>query len=259
MEEYIVDIHSHIIPKVDDGSKSFEESLEMLRLSEKSGTKTIIATPHYFYNRFEEEYNSLEIILGELLEKVREENINIEILLGQEIYFHKKVLSLIKGGIIKSINNSNYILAEASLSDYNKDILDLIYEIRILGFNIILAHPERYEYVQNDITILNDFMKEGCLFQINSGSLSGVFGKKIQKTSFELVKNGYINFIGSDAHGMGRRNTDLSEGLSILKDLNEDYYNRVIKNGNLLINNCKIRDEFEILKKKKSFFNFFRR
>ena len=259
MIDKIVDIHSHTIPNVDDGSKSFEESIEMLRLSEKSGTKTMVVTPHYFYNRFEEGYESVEKIFIELLEKVKEEKLEIEILLGQEVFLHNSILTLIKEEIIKPIGNSRYMLVEASLSDYSKDILDLIYEIRILGFTPILAHPERYEYVQKDITILNEFMKEGCLFQINSGSLVGIFGREAKKTSFDLVKNGYINFIGSDAHGIGVRNTDLREGLSCLKDLNEDYYERVIRNGNLLINNKTIGDEFEILKKKKSLFDFFRR
>lgn len=249
----MIDIHSHIIPKVDDGAKTIKESIDMIKLSKAQGTNTIIATPHYYFNKFEVKYFELKERLKEVLEKIKEEKIDIEILLGQEIYLHKDMFSWIKEGYIKTLNNTRYILVETFPTYYEKNNLDFIYELGIRGMVPILAHPERYLYIQKDLTILNQFAKEGCLFQIDSGSITGDFGKQSQKVSLNLIKNGWGHFIASDSHGINKRSTNLKTSLEIVKKLNKDYYYMAKKNSELLIENKEIKSELEFLKKKKFF------
>jgi len=150
------------------------------------------------------------------------------------------------------------MLIELPMDKFNNDnILNIFYELQIKGIKIVLAHPERYMPIINDPTNINKFVKEGLLFQVNSGSLLGTFGKKVKKTAEILINNNIYNFIGSDAHNNDIRNTDMSN-ITLLanKKLNVDIEFLTNSSEKLLLNedvNC-IGEEIKI---KKFYFNFF--
>lgn len=253
----MIDTHCHVIPGIDDGAGDIETSLEMLKIAEEDGIKTIIATPHYYRNKYECNIEDAKKRLDVLKELSQNEGISVEIIQGQEVFLDKYTVNLYKDGTIGTINNSKYILVETSfVGSKPKDVLENIYEIRLLGLTPILAHPERYGFIIQDNSSINEFIKEGCLFQITSSSITGVFGKDVKKTSENLIKNGICNFIGSDAHTTGRRSPKMKEALEEVRKLNEDIYESIEKNSQAIISNKELDIKIELVKKKRKFFPF---
>lgn len=255
----MLDIHSHILYGVDDGAKTLEESLDMLKEAVNGGTKAIVATPHYRRGHYEVPYEEHLSKINELKLKARENKLNIEIFLGQEVLIDNKIIELLEENKIGTINNTSYMLVETDFLEYDSQILDYIYELKIRGINPILAHPERYKYIQEDPSILNDFKEEGCLFQINGGSIKGSFGKTVEKTAINLIQHGFCNFLGSDTHGLSYRTPNLKEAIEKLKDIDKEIYNKILENNSKMLNNEVIEADIENFTKKKSFFSFFKR
>ncbi|MBU3159842.1 exopolysaccharide biosynthesis protein [Clostridium frigoris] len=254
----MIDIHSHILPGIDDGSKDMETSIKMLKIAQASGTKTIVATPHYIRGRYENHYENIFALHQELKLAAANEGLKIEVLLGQEIMLEKHSLKLCKEGILKGINGTSYLLIEFPMEQLPKDAMDLIYELKVLNIKPILAHPERYEYIIKSPIAMNDFINEGCLFQINAGSLQGIFGKKVQSCAKLLVRENLANFIASDAHSINRRCPGLKDGFRQAEMLDKDIEKKVSKNLELMLLDKDIEANKQIIKKKKSIFQIFK-
>ncbi|MCB2293938.1 exopolysaccharide biosynthesis protein [Clostridium algoriphilum] len=254
----MIDIHSHILPGIDDGSKDMEMSIEMLKLAEKEGTKTIVVTPHYVKNMYDNYYDDIFNLHQKLKVVAKEAGINVEILLGQEIMLNKHALKLCKQKKLRGINGTRYMLIEFPMDKLPKDALDLIYELRILGIKPIIAHPERYEYIYNSPTNINDFIDEDCLFQINTGSLQGIFGKKVQRCAKLLVGYGLANFIASDAHSINTRCPGLRKGFKVASEIDSEIEKKVSRNLELLLLDKEIEVNNQKIIKKKSIFQIFK-
>jgi len=254
----MIDIHSHILPGIDDGSKDMEMSIKMLKLAEAKGTKTIVATPHYIWGRYENYYDKIFALYQELKLQAKASGINIEILLGQEVMLDQHSLKLCKEKKLRGINGTSYLLIEFPMDKLPKDAIDLIYELRLLNIRPIIAHPERYEYIYETPTAINEFIEEGCLFQINSGSLQGLFGKKIQNCAKLLVREGLVNFIASDAHSLNRRCPGLIEGFREAKVLDSLIEKKISGNLELLLLDKTIEMNMEKIKKKRGIFQIFK-
>ncbi|MBW9173585.1 exopolysaccharide biosynthesis protein [Clostridium estertheticum] len=255
----MIDIHSHILPGIDDGSKDMEMSIKMLKIAEGKGTKTIVATPHYIRGRYENHYEKIFDLHQEVKLAAKNAGLRIEVLLGQEVMLDKYALNLCKEKKIRGINGTRYMLVEFPMDKLPKDALDLIYELRVLGIKPIIAHPERYEYIIESLPAINDFINEGCLFQINAGSLQGLFGKQVQKCAKLLVKEGLVNFIASDAHSINRRCPGLMEGFREATLLDKDIEKNLSSNLELMLIDKDIEVSMEKIKKKKNIFQIFKR
>ncbi|MBU3178160.1 exopolysaccharide biosynthesis protein [Clostridium estertheticum] len=254
----MIDIHSHILPGIDDGSKDMEMSIKMLKIAEEKGTKTIVATPHYIRGRYENHYDKIFDLHQEVQVAAKNAGLKIEVLLGQEVMLDKYALNLCKEKKIRGINETSYMLIEFPMDKLPNDALDLIYELKVLGTKPIIAHPERYEYIIDSPAGINDFITEGCLFQINAGSLQGLFGKKVQKCAKLLVKEGLVSFIASDAHSINRRCPGLIEGFREATLLDRDIEKKISSNLELMLIDKDIEVSMEKIKKKKSIFQIFK-
>jgi protein-tyrosine phosphatase len=235
-----------------------ETSLKMLEHAASCGTKKIIATPHYYRGFFENGFEEVVSNLNLLKAAVAAACIDIEIYPGQEVFLDGRTVDMYRQGVIKGLNGSRYLLAELPMHDYSDSFLDTVYELRLLGAVPVIAHPERYDYIMNDISKLNPFIDEGCLFQINSGSIEGIFGKAVQNTSKALVECGLCNFLASDAHTNGRRSTGLQEALEMVGKTSCAAAETAQSNGLLLLRDEKIKANARI-RVKKSFFSFLKR
>lgn len=255
----MIDIHSHILPGIDDGASDMDASLKMLKMAEEKGTKTIVATPHYIRGRYENHYDEVSALHAQLKLAAKAADINIEILLGQEVMLDKYSLQLCKEQKLRGINESSYMLIEFPMDNLPKDALDLIYELRLLDIKPIIAHPERYEYICKTPTVINDFIEEGCLFQINTGSLQGVFGKKVQSTAKLLVGEGMADFLASDTHTINRRCPGLMEGFKEATIIDREIEKKVASNIELLLLDKAIEINRQKLQKRKSIFQLFKR
>ncbi len=195
------DLHSHILMGIDDGSKSIEESIAILKKAKKAGVTDIMLTPHYIKNS-KYNYNNKE--KGKLLEKLKrrmkEEDLNINLYLGNEIYIDEDIIKLIKEDEIHSLNNTKYLLVELPMMSELNDANEIFFELIRKGYRIILAHPERYTYIQEDISKLDEFIKMGVLMQGNYLSLYGKYGDKAEKTLKQLLKEKKVQFLASDIH-----------------------------------------------------------
>lgn len=254
----MIDIHSHIIPGIDDGAKSIEMTMKMLKAAERDGTKKIIATPHYCIGYGEASIEEVKVKVKNLNDKAKAENIDIEIYSGQEVYFSENMLDNYEKGIIGTLNESRYMLIEFPMRKFDSNIFDVIYELQVKGITPIIAHPERYLPIIEEPILINKFIEEGYLFQLNSGSIEGKFGKKVKKTAELFLKNGIYNFIGSDAHNETKRPVGLSEALKIISQLTDKKEDFFISNSEKILSNEELFFLGNKIEKKKSIFSFFK-
>lgn len=254
----MIDFHSHIIPKIDDGSSSIEETIEMLKIAKSDGVDAIVATPHFYPGRFECEFNEILIFTKNLLECVEKENIDITIYPSQEIYITKSTLKYLEQGIIGTLNNTRYIQIELPFLEMPSYTFDIIYELRIKNLVPILCHPERYAFIIKSPENINKFIEEGCFFQINSGSILGLFGKDVQRTANLLIQNNIIDVIGSDAHNSKTRIPKIKEALEKINEIDPNIYHKILNNERKIVDNIEIISNAQKIKEKRSIFSFWK-
>ncbi|NMM65102.1 exopolysaccharide biosynthesis protein [Clostridium sp. P21] len=255
----MIDIHTHILPGIDDGSKDMDYSIKMLKIAEDNGIKKIIATPHFYRGYYENKYEDVCKHIEDLKKKIVEISINVEIFPGQEVFLDNHTLELYKDGAIKGLNNSKYVLVEFPMETMPKQALDMLYELKISGAVPIIAHPERYLYFMKKPSLINEFIEEKHLFQLNSGSVKGLFGKEAQKLSHTLIEHNICDFIASDAHSTGRRSPKIEEAIIQGDKLRAGLKDKVTKNAEKILSNDSINSCAEKVKEKKSIFSFLKR
>lgn len=196
----MIDFHSHILPNIDDGSKSMEETISLLEEAEKAGFTKIVSTSHYM----EQYYETNEEQRLELINKVKEQSQGIDLFLGSEIYVTEELINLLHNKKASTINNTKYVLFELPLNAKEIGAKEIIYKLIENDYIPIIAHPERYSYVQKDINYIKELTQMGALLQANYGSIIGMYGNKAKKTVKKLLKNDEIQFLGSDVHRPGQ-------------------------------------------------------
>lgn len=255
----MVDIHSHILWEIDDGAKTKEMSLEMLRQAISGGSKKIVATPHFIRGHYEIDINELEKKVDDLRVLAEKNRIDIGIYLGKEVCYTEKILDYYDYGFITTINHSRYMLIEFRNRDFSiEEILDNLYELQIRGIAPVIAHPERYLSFIKKPELINKFIQAGYLFQLNANSLLGYFNKDVKNTAIKFLKNDIYSFIGSDAHRDENRNANMQEALKNLEELKRGYGKILETNGEKLLNNEEISFiGTEIKAKRKGIFSVF--
>ena len=196
-----VDIHSHLIPGIDDGSKSLEETVALIKQMQSYGINHFIATPHVMEGVWE---NSSERILNKLqalnthLQEIGLNDITVRV--AAEYMLDGNFSSLLKKKDILTLKD-NKILVEMSYRNAPINLYDVLFDIQVAGYTPILAHPERYFFFHNNFTAYAELKKAGCLFQLNLLSLTNYYGKDVQKIALKLLADNMIDFVGSDTHG----------------------------------------------------------
>lgn len=194
------DLHCHLLYGVDDGSKSIEQTKELLRQAYESGITDIMFTPHYISDsRFvSNKANNLEIIKPII--KFAKEQYNINVFLGNEVFITEEMMSLYKNREISTLNDSRYMLFEIPMCNKLNNLKSIIFDLTSNGIVPILAHPERYVSYYKDFDFFYDLKNMGVLLQINYASLLGAYGTKAKKMAKKLLKLNLIDFVGSDIH-----------------------------------------------------------
>ncbi len=196
-----VDMHSHLIPGIDDGSKTMQESIDLIKQYIALGFKKLITTPHIMSDAFR---NTPEIILGgldKLRAAAKAEGLNVEIEAAAEYYFDEDFRKFIREKKLLTINKK-YVLFEVSYINPPDNISQVIFDIQIAGFTPVLAHPERYPYWYNKFEEYHKFKEAGVLLQLNTNSLEGYYGPEAKKIGQRMINENMIDFIGSDMHGI---------------------------------------------------------
>ncbi|MCM0651025.1 protein tyrosine phosphatase [Clostridium swellfunianum] len=251
----MVDFHSHILPYIDDGSKSFDMSIDMLKLSVEEGTDYICATSHFIPGEVEQNREEYFKKINEIKQLCALKKIDINIIPALELYMHPELPRLFKEKKVWGINNTNYILIELPMQQFPVYTEDIFYELRLLGAMPILAHPERNFRIMKDVSLLENLVDQGVLAQINAGSLRGIYGKDIKEFAEMLIKRNLIHMVGSDAHDDHRRTTKMSKTFDIISNTNRELYDWIKENQYNIIQGKEINPLS--IKKSKSKFNFF--
>lgn len=203
------DLHSHLCYGIDDGCKTIEESISILKKMAESGITDIFLTPHYIEDS---KYNANNRKKQEILKKIKEmcrvENINVNLYLGNEIFLTDNVINLIKKGEIKTLNDSKYLLIELPMFQKDPNTRTILHNVITAGYIPIIAHPERYEYIDKKFEYLKDLQALGVLFQGNYQSLFGKYGKQAKKNLQKMIKANIISFLGTDIHHEEKLHTD---------------------------------------------------
>ena len=215
----MIDIHSHILPMIDDGANSVEMALEMLKMAYDDGTDAIILTPHfaraYGFNNPKEKICSL---YKDLKNIVNYERIPIQLYLGCEYLFTTKEKFYEEIHEITPINDTKYVLMEFYFDVDGNTIIEACKHLINNNFIPILAHPERYDCIQEDIGIALKAKKLGAFLQMNKGSVLGRYGQIVKETSIDLLYEHAYTFIGSDAHHPKKRSPLMFDAYQLIKE-----------------------------------------
>ena len=197
----MIDVHSHILPGIDDGSRNFDESLAILRGLAEQDVTDVILTPHYVADSTYVSPRSVNLKLYRILqEKADEAGLRISLNLGNEIYIDRNISRLLKNKTISPLDDSNYILVELPMSGEYEDFEDILLSLKYEGWNVILAHPERYHSYHENYRKIYDLTEQGILLQCNLGSIIGQYGRRSKKIIKKLAKDKLIFCFGTDIH-----------------------------------------------------------
>lgn len=234
----MIDMHTHILFNVDDGPKTEEESIQMLKQSVNEGITEIISTSHALHPYYDVSYSTVETHLEHLRRLIVQNEIPLTLHSGHEIRLSDKVGNLLNQKEIHVLANSNYVLIELPSNMVPAYTKDMIITLKSLGYTPIIAHPERNSAIAEQPKRLERLIREGAFAQITAGSLSGHFGKTVQKLSLELVRANYVHTYGSDVHNLTTRPFLFLKGLYYLEKKKElDAVDIFLENNNKIVKN----------------------
>ena len=226
----MIDIHSHVIFDVDDGACDIGQSIKIIEEMISVGVTDLICTPHYRLKMFETDYEKIKNNFNALCDKVLELNLNINLYLGREVYFNKSIYNNLE---LFTMNNNKIILIEFSYT-INPDVEEVLYNLKRLGYIVIIAHVERYVYLSFDDIV--NLKSKNVYIQINASTIVGRGGRKEKKRALKLIKAGVVDFIASDIHY--NRTNYLNQAYNIIyKKFGQEISDRLFnENAKFIIN-----------------------
>lgn len=214
----MIDLHCHLLPNIDDGPKSWEESLEMATIASQDGIEGAVCTPHWIQGtKWEPEPSAVIGKVNEFNARLSEKGIDFEVYPGMEIGITANLTDFVSSGLVLSLAQGKYILLEVPFYSLPYGIEEIIVSLQDIGKEVILAHPERGREFQENPSRILDFKELGVYLQITAGSLCGDFGEKAKKCSLDFAAMGILDIVSSDAHSMRRRRPIISSGLKVLE------------------------------------------
>lgn len=216
-----IDIHSHLLPKLDDGVQTFEDSEAIILQFQKLGYQKLITTPHVMSDFFK---NSNEDILGrcnELKSWLAAKNIKMEIQASAEYYLDEELFRKVENDRPMLTFGDKFLLFETNFMTEPLNLKEFIFMATIKGYKLVLAHPERYQYIQNNFSKAEDLLNRGVYFQLNISSISGYYSKGAQTIAHKLIEKGWVHLVGSDCHNL--------QQIQLLEETrNAKYFQKVI-------------------------------
>jgi protein-tyrosine phosphatase len=195
-----VDIHSHLLPGLDDGVQSYEESEDVILHFQRMGYKKLITSPHVMSDTYKNTAEKILSRLAKLQTYLTNQDIDVEIQAAAEYYLDEQVFKMVENDEKMLTFGNKYLLFETNFLNEPFNMKEFIFLATTKGYKPVLAHPERYLYLQENVDKARDLLDRGVLFQVNIGSISGSNGKPAQTTALKLIDRGWIHLLGSDCH-----------------------------------------------------------
>ncbi|GGF22577.1 tyrosine protein phosphatase [Halobacillus andaensis] len=249
----MIDIHSHILPGVDDGAQTIEESIQMAKAAVEEGITTIVATPHHD-GQYSNYKHDIIIQVSELNRILREKNIPLEVLPGQEPRISDELIEGLRKEKILTINeDSTFVFIEFPHDDVPHYASRLIFDLQVEGYQPIIVHPERNLKIQENPNVLYSLIKNGAFSQVTAGSVTGDFGRTAKKTAIQLIEANLTHLIASDAHNTKKRGYYMKKAYNELeKEYGQSMVYYFIENAEYVIDGQALAsDPPERVKKKK--------
>lgn len=196
----MIDFHTHIIPNIDDGSRSVEETFNLIKEAKEVGFEGIILTSHYIENYYETDAPERDVWVKAISDSLKAKGIETNLYIGNEIYISENIMDLLINRKASTINNTSYVLFEMPLNAEPMNLYDVIYSLQENKLVPVLAHPERYSFVQKEPELIYDLIQKGVLMQANYGSILGQYGENAKMIVRKFLENDMIHFLGSDVH-----------------------------------------------------------
>lgn len=197
------DMHSHLLPGIDDGAQDLEDSLMLIRGMQELGYKKLITTPHVMWDMYKNTHETIREKLKLVQQAVKDAGIDIEVHAAAEYFLDEHVEELLQAKEPLLTISGNMVLTEFSMAFPSLNVKDLLFAITMQGYQPVIAHPERYAYLDRNKEFYTELKDAGCLFQLNLLSLGGQYGRVVVELANYLLKNGYYNLVGTDLHHSG--------------------------------------------------------
>lgn len=229
----MTDIHCHILPEIDDGAATIEESLEMAGLAVSSGVTDIVATPHFRGEPDQLEYlQTVDRRFSQLKEALEQAQIPLRIHPGAEILCVPETPALAQEHRLPVLGGSQYVLTEFYFDESFVYMDTMLSDIAVCGYRPVVAHPERYDVLQRDPGLAERWARQGYVLQMNKGSILGMFGPRVGRTADAMLELGLVHLIASDAHGSDFRTPHMGALLQWAEEFCDPDFVRILLEEN---------------------------
>jgi len=215
----MIDLHSHILPGIDDGAKTLEMSLEMAHLAVADGIHTMACTPHIYPGLYLNDTQGITQARDALQRELDDRNIALRLVTGADVHLVPGLLEGLKGGRVPTLNRSRYVLLEPSHHVAPPHFEHSVFHLVVAGYTPVITHPERLTWIDTHYEVFVRMIRQGAWMQVTAGALTGMFGPRAQYWGEKFVAEGHTHILATDAHSNGRRLPCLSKGLAVAERL----------------------------------------
>ena len=212
----MIDVHTHILPGVDDGVRTEDEAVAFAKIAVADGIRTLVATPHCREGFYLNDRDAVLSGVARLRARLAAESVPLEVLPGAEVHLADELPARVKDGRAPTLgDNGRTLLLELSMSQYAIDVENVVFQLRLAGVQVLFAHPERIRWFQDDLRRYEEMIRLGAFGQITTGSLLGDFGESTQEFSEELMRKRLVHVIASDSHNTRGRRPEMSAAVRV--------------------------------------------
>lgn len=215
----MIDLHSHILPGIDDGAKTLEESLAMARIAVDDGIHTMACTPHIYPGMYMNDGPGIAQACARLQAELDQHGIALKLVVGADVHLVPGLIDGLKSGRVPTLNGSRYFLLEPSHTTPPPLLEASVFNLITEGYTPIITHPERLSWVESHYPVFLRLIEQGAWMQVTAGALTGVFGERARYWGERFIGEGHTHLLATDAHSTGRRLPRMTEGLAIARRL----------------------------------------
>jgi protein-tyrosine phosphatase len=236
----LIDLHSHILPGVDDGARSLDESLEMGRIAASEGIEVMACTPHFMPGLYDNTAPDIRQRIAQLNDEFSQHDIDVALVVGSDAHMRPDFVNCLRDGSILTLHDSRYVLFEPPHIVMPQRLDDLLFNIQASGYVPVLTHPERLKWIEQGYDAVLEFAKSGVMIQLTAGSMTGRFGKRAAYWSQRMLADGIVSIIATDCHNLDSRPPHLVKAFEMAQsELGDDEgLNLVLRRPALILENA---------------------
>jgi protein-tyrosine phosphatase len=210
----VIDLHSHILPGVDDGAQSYDEAIAIAKMAVADGIEVMACTPHFMPGLYDNTAADIRSRTAKLNSQLIAEGINLALVVGGDAHIRPDFVSALQSGYILSLHDSRYVLFEPPHVSMPQRFEELLFNVQMSGYVPILTHPERFKWIESNYEVFQNLARSGVWMQLTAGSLTGRFGKRSKYWAQKMLAEGLISIIATDTHNLTSRPPLLAEAMA---------------------------------------------